>query len=171
MVEYNLHLKVMAIIQNAGGELVGRTRLQKVAYLSQLAGFSSDFSFEYRHYGPFSKELAEAMDIATGLQLVQEDERQAQWGARYSVYSIDLKVQNDDDRTRFVSAAAAINSIALELAATAAFLSLEDENRDPWEETCLRKPEKASNGNLAKAKEAYRTLMGLGTPEALPNIL
>ena len=40
--------KVAEIIRAAGGEIVGRTRLQKVAYLLELAGLGHGFRFEYR---------------------------------------------------------------------------------------------------------------------------
>ncbi len=176
MTGYNLHRKAAAIVKDAGGELVGRTRLQKITYLSQLAGFPSDFPFEYRHYGPYSEELAEAMEIAAGLQIATEDERRTNWGGWYSVYSAD-----DDDlptvenRTEFLTAAAEINAIELELAATAAFLYSEEGigreiDGDPWSETELRKPDKAAHGNLDKAKEAYKKLVVIDVPSALPQI-
>src|SRR3546814_13860554 len=80
MSEYKLHQSAAALVRDAGGELVGRTRLQKVAYLTQLAGFADDFQFDYRHFGPFSEELAEAMEIAAGLRFVVEEERHTEWG-------------------------------------------------------------------------------------------
>ena len=141
MAEYDLHEKAAAIVRDAGGQLVGRTRLQKVVYLAQLAGFAEDFPFEYRHYGPYSEELADAMDIAAGLRLVQEEEKESDWGGWYSIYRIEpansLGGPADADRADFVSAAAKVGAIQLELAATAAFL-YDDEgigrNRegDPW---------------------------------------
>ena len=87
---YDLHEKAVSIVHDAGGELVGRTRLQKVAYLCQLAGFSADFPFEYRHFGPFSEELADAMQIAIGLKRVREDERRTNWGAVAICVGIDF---------------------------------------------------------------------------------
>jgi uncharacterized protein len=75
------HLIATRIIQDAGGELVGRTRLQKVAYLTQLAGFGDEFEFEYRHCGPFSEDLARGMAIAAAFGQVKEVEREADWGA------------------------------------------------------------------------------------------
>jgi uncharacterized protein YwgA len=68
------------LVNEAGGQIVGRTRLQKVAYLTQLAGLGGDFAFEYRHYGPFSEDLASGMEIASGLGLVREEENRAVWG-------------------------------------------------------------------------------------------
>ena len=67
-------------VRDAGGELVGRTRLQKVAYLAQLAGFGDDFDFEYRHYGPFSEDLAAGIEIAALLGVWRKIERRADWG-------------------------------------------------------------------------------------------
>ena len=54
--------KVADIIRDAGGKVVGRTRLQKLGYLLELSGLGDGFSFEYRHYGPYSEELAAADD-------------------------------------------------------------------------------------------------------------
>jgi uncharacterized protein len=179
MTGYILHHRAAAIIQDAGGELIGRTRLQKVTYLAQLVGFSDDFSFEYKHYGPYSEELAEAMEIATGLSLVEEDERRADWGGRYSIYSSHggqvVGYVDDAHRRAFVRAAANIGAIELELAATAAFLYSsegfgQNGKGDPWVETARRKPEKASEGRLERAKVAYLGLAQLPVPQPLPHI-
>ena len=171
---YDLHVKAAAIIRDAGGRLVGRTRLQKVACLTQLAGFPSDFSFEYRHYGPYSEELAVAMEIAVGLDIVEEEERVSVSGALYSIYSTD-PADADGHRARFISVAAGIGAIELELAATAAYLYVEEgyrggRGRNPWTITTQRKPSKAAEGRLEKAKAAYRELCRIATPGALPAI-
>jgi hypothetical protein len=169
---YQLHKKVAELVWDSGGELVGRTRLQKVAYLSQLAGFSNDFEFEYRHYGPYSEELADASQIATGLKLMGKEERTTNWGGFYSIFSTTL-VGERSQRSSFVSVAAKIDAIALELAATAAFLYEReglgrDRSGDPWQETAKRKPEKSSR--LEDAKAAYRRLAAIVTPRPLPEI-
>ncbi|MDQ0395907.1 hypothetical protein [Labrys monachus] len=177
MSAYDLHERAASIVSDAGGELIGRTRLQKVAYLSRLAGFSDEFEFEYRHYGPFSDDLADAMKLATGLKLVTEEERRTDWGGWYSVFTT---VQQDGvrnlERANFISAAARIGAIELELAATAAFLFEvegfgKDGKDDPWEETARRKPEKAGNGRLQKARIAFRKLREIPTPIPLPEIV
>lgn len=72
--------KVTEIIRAAGGEIVGRTRLQKVAYLLELAGLGHGFSFEYRHYGPYSEDLALASRNADLLGFLEEEERPTSWG-------------------------------------------------------------------------------------------
>lgn len=179
MASYDLHKKAAALVHDAGGRLVGRTRLQKVAYLSKLAGFANDFAFEYRHFGPFSQDLAEATEIATGLGFVTEAEKQTEWGGWYSVYETNEERfgdgSKDENRARFIETASKISAVALELAATAAFLYDEegigkDNDGDPWEETRSLKPEKSTEGRLEQAKDAYRKLQELGTPVSLPPI-
>ena len=172
---YDLHVKAAAIVRDAGGRLVGRTRLQKVAYLTQLAGFAGDFPFEYHHYGPYSEELAEAMEIAVGLDIAQEDERVSASGASYSIYNADSVDADNGDRARFIEAAASIGAIELELAATAAYLYVEEgcrggRGRNPWSITAQRKPGKAADGRLKKAKAAYRKLLDSAPPGTLPPI-
>lgn len=174
----DLYHLAAALIRDAGGQLVGRTRLQKVAYLTQLAGFGNEFSFEYRHYGPFSEDLSNAIEIASAHGLVNEVEKQTDWGGWYSVYTIGdvTKLPMDRDRAHFVSIASQIGSIELELAATAAFLYSEEGigqsvDGDPWVETARRKPEKAEDGRLEKAKAAYKKLLTIDKHNKLPHIL
>ncbi len=163
------------LVDEAGGRLVGRTRLQKVACLAKLAGYLPEFDFEYRHYGPFSEALAGSMEIAAGLHLVNEKEEKADWGGWYSVYSkTDLTpVGHDNGRRHFVSEAAKISPITLELAATAAFLNAVEGLPAPecWAETARRKPEKAEGGRLEAAKRVYATLLRLTSPHPLPSII
>lgn len=179
MMGYNLHRKAAAIVRDAGGRLVGRTRFQKVVYLTQLAGFMEEFSFEYRFYGPYSEALTEAMEIAVGLGIVAEEEKESASGVYYSIYRIGPGFQCDDRtndaRTHFVKTAASVGAIALELAATAAFLHVEqgfgrEGKGDPWELTARHKPGKAANGRLDHAKRKYETLRGLDVPNPLPLI-
>jgi uncharacterized protein len=169
------HLIATRIVRDAGGELVGRTRLQKVAYLAQLAGFGDEFVFEYRHYGPFSEDLARGMAIASALGQVKEVEKQADWGGRYSVYSLDAPGDPEDPaRAAFVREAKKIGAVELELAATAAFFFVvegigRNHEGNPWEETRRRKPGKSDGGRLEHAMAAYENLRAaVKPPRALP---
>ena len=163
------------LIDEAGGQLVGRTRLQKVACLASLAGFLKEFPFEYRHYGPFSEKLAGSMEIATGLRIVEEKEERADWGGWYSIYRKTERtpIGHDDDRRKFISGAAEIGPILLELAATAAFLHATEGLSGPeaWAETARRKPDKADAGRLDLAKRAYKKLLSFKVPQPLPAIV
>jgi uncharacterized protein YwgA len=167
------HLAAARIVRDAGGVLIGRTRLQKIAYLVQLAGFGEDFLFEYRHYGPYSEGLAQAMEIAVALGPVDEEERVADWGGRYSIYNYKLSEDGsapNPDRTSFVQQAKRIDAVELELAATAAYLFVKEAVTDPWQETRRRKPGKAAEGRLERAAQAYDELRKMTTVKPLPKL-
>jgi hypothetical protein len=168
------HLVAARLVNEAGGELIGRTRLQKVACLAKLAGLLDTFEFEYRHYGPFSERLATSMDIAAGLRIVEEQDKRTAWGGSYSIYRETDRTPKGDNpiRCQFVTEAAKIGAIQLELAATAAFLHVDEglDGPEAWAETARRKPEKAQQGRLEAAQTAYRRLLRLQTPAALPAI-
>jgi hypothetical protein len=140
----------------------------------ELAGHLDDFAFEYRNYGPFSERLAGAMEIAAGLGFVREDERRADWGGWYSVYTKTDKTPAglDPDRRRFITEAAKIGPIELELLATAAFLNRTEglEPDEAWAETARRKPDKAAGGRLDAARRAYAGLLHLPQRTPLPAI-
>lgn len=164
-------MKAAEIVRDAGGQIVGRTKLQKVAYLLELTDQGSGFEFEYRHYGPYSEALTDAIRVADAFGLVTEEERTATWGGRYSIYKVNEELVGPcDSRAKFATAAAAISAVELELAATAAYLHVVENCPDAWKETERRKPEKAADGRLEKAKRAYRDLLELKTPKPLPNI-
>lgn len=165
--------RVAEIVRDAGGQIVGRTRLQKVAYLLELTGLGSGFEFEYRHYGPYSESLFDAAQTANAFGLLIEEERTAKWGGHYSIYSITDSVDKsvDECRFNFASRAAQVGAVELELAATAAYLFAVEHFSDPWAETVRRKPEKAAEGRLEKAREAYRSLLEFHTPKPLPQIV
>ncbi len=176
MTSHDPYLAAAKIVQDAGGELVGRTRLQKIAFLLNLAGFSDEFSFEYRHYGPYSEDLAQAMEIAAILGPINEEEKTADWGGRYSIYRVDDSVEESDPkRTAFVTHASKIDAVELELAATAAYLFSvekigENGNGNPWDETKRRKPSKATDVRLKKAAKAYDELRKLNTEKPLEKL-
>ena len=46
---------IMAIVRDAGGEITGRTRLQKIAYLLEAVGCGDGFHFFCKHHDPFSE--------------------------------------------------------------------------------------------------------------------
>ena len=176
MAKRDPHLAATRIIQDAGGELVGRTRLQKIAYLLQLAGYGDEFHFEYKHYGPFSDDLARGMEIASAIGQVQEDEQQSGWGGWYSVYRLPgSRTSDDPSRAEFVRLAKEVGAVELELAATAAFLFAVDgvgrtKTGNPWTETRARKPEKSGDGRLERAATEYARLRRFSTPTPLPDL-
>jgi uncharacterized protein len=165
--------KAAEIIRDAGGRIVGRTRLQKVAFLLELAGLGDGFRFEYKHYGPYSEELAEAIGVASLFGLVRIEDHPANWGGWYSTYEATPKAGDatSNQRSAFAREAAKVGAVELELAATAAYLAVVEGYSDPWRETARLKPEKAAKGRLESAKGAYRALMKLDVPHPLPKIV
>ncbi len=159
------------IIRDAGGKIVGRTRLQKIAYLLELVGLGADFHFEYRHYGPYSERLASAVSNAALLRAIGEEERATTWGGQYSVFTAEPDPMHDPPPVRLalIKQASQSDPVALELAATAAFLACEGEE-NPWNATARRKPEKADPIRLAQAKALYKQLSEMDTPRKLPNL-
>jgi hypothetical protein len=154
---------------DAGGEIVGRTKLQKTVYLLTLAGFEAQFRFGYKHYGPFSEQLADAADLAAAFDLISEREQRASWGGTYSIYTAPAGEPSErPSRVRLAREAARSDAVLLELAATAAYLA-EEGKHEPWAETARRKPDKAAGGRLDRAKELYARLR-IASDNALPEI-
>lgn len=162
--------RVADIVRDAGGKIVGRTRLQKIGYILELAGLGDGFRFEYRHYGPYSEELAVAARNAHLFGVLKEAEHPTSWGGTYSVYTTSAPSECKNlVRFELVRLAAEADPIELELAATAAFLA-QDGVKDPWDETARRKPEKVQGEQLSNAKLLYRRLSKLKVPNRLPRI-
>ena len=161
---------IVAIVRDAGGEITGRTRLQKIAYLLEVVGFGDGFHFSYKHYGPFSEGVAASAMKGVLLRCIAEVERQADWGGVYSIYSVDA--EQDDrvppGRRELARRAKESDAVVLELAATAVFLSREGYD-DPWSETERRKPEKSQSGRLTQAKELLAELKRISVPIPLPD--
>lgn len=149
--------KVQSIIADAGGEIVGRTRLQKTAYLLEVAGVGDGFYFDYHHYGPYSEDLTNAASLAHLAGQIKEEERATSWGGFYSIYTTAPSSQTNGTRQRLAQTAAKASAVVLELAATAAYFA-ENGKGDPWQETKARKPDKADGGRLDEAKKLYGEL-------------
>lgn len=165
-------LKATKIVRDAGGKIVGRTRLQKIAYLLTVSGLEEGFHFAYKHYGPYSEELAQATEDASLFGYLREEQQQADWGGIYSIYFAEPDssgVSPLPARRQILDAAVKADAVVLELTATAIFLA-EEGHSSPWDETERRKPEKAEGGRIGKAKDLYRQLKKIQTPIPLPEI-
>lgn len=160
--------KVAQIVAASGGQVVGRTRLQKITYFLSVAGFEDSFEFAYKHYGPFSEELATAASLAKIFGELQEIEKPASWGGTYSIFSTHIQIEHAI-KSDFAKQAANAEAIPLELAATAVFLA-QDGYDDAWNETKRRKPEKSTDENISKAKALLTKLSALETPKDIPDI-
>lgn len=95
-------LQLATLLSWAGGPgLQGRKRLQKVVYFLQQAGCPLDCRYTLHHFGPYSRDVADACDEMVAADLVEECASQEPWGTQYS-YKLAPKTQEllnqvDDD--------------------------------------------------------------------------
>lgn len=160
-----------AIVFDADKSIVGRTRLQKLACLFELAGVGAGFSFSYHHYGPYSKELSVSVDDASAIGLLDETITKKNWG-EYSSYQVsgesDLSTDHSAVRSQLASIAKAAGNVEFELAVTAAFISARGIGA-PWDEVRKRKPLKVDK--IPAAKKLYAKILTVDTITDLPAII
>ena len=163
---------VADIVRDAGGEIVGWFRLQRTAYLLEVAGLGSGFRFFCRGGGPHSSPLYDSAMVGTYLGKLKETELVADWGGIYSVFEVDDRPDESVPvaRRQLASQAAKASSLLLGLAATAVYISREG-CANPWAETERRMPDSAENGRLEKAKALLRQLKRIDVPDPLPDIV
>jgi uncharacterized protein YwgA len=166
----DLAVRVANVVRDAGGRVVGRTKLQKMIYLLVASGLEENVPFVYKHYGPFSEQAADAARSASLLGHLTEKEEVSSWGGGYSVYTVEQAFSDDSPRHALLGLGVNANSVELELAATALFLFKEEKSSSPWQETARRKPEKAAHGRLESAKLLYGHLRSIQTPVPLPEL-
>ena len=153
------------VVQLNGGKLVGKTRLQKTFYFLELYGLGADLDFQYHHYGPYSEDLSLGVDDAVALDVLSLDWKAGN-NAPYAVFSVASSNSicadgKSESRKKVLSVLNNYDSISLELAATADFLSKVGYADDPWAETRVRKSTKATRERMEKAKTLLSELQGL----------
>jgi uncharacterized protein YwgA len=161
------------IVRDAGGQIVGRTPLQKIAYIFEAVGLVAGFPFRYKHYGPYCEQLVDAAQTTRIFGMLNEQETHAAWGGVYSIYYslLPTEVRVPEARLQLARELVSADAVELELAATAIFLAYEHERfQDPWGETARRKPDKADSGRLQRAHQLYQRLRSVPTTMPLPAI-
>ncbi len=165
---------VAGVVAAAGGRLIGRVRLQKAIYLLDQLGLQSGFTYEYHHFGPFSREVDIAtLDAQEFLGLKEEFARRESDGARYSIFNFNGPVGEDAygtlGRERASSLLATFegtNVTVLELAATIDWLWRFERSNDWRSELVKRKGQKVENGKLDRALDLLSSL-GLSPQEPI----
>ena len=144
------------------GELVGRTRLQKRAYLLHRCGAEFTLNFAYHHYGPYSFDLADGLTDARAEGLIEIEEKPGRYGIQYAIFRLKGDVDHPERLGKLpVSAARRLlkimeqepSDIVLEIAATIIFLRDEGGYAcQPVEELKVRKPLKATEHRIDRAR-------------------
>lgn len=170
---------VVGTVALNGGELVGRTRMQKQVYLLDRCGGDFGLRYTYHRYGPYSGELAAGCADAKAEQRIETEEEYGRHGVPYTIFR-SRAGSTPPERLGGLDAAGAraalekmgqVSDIVLELAATIVFL------RDEWryfdkgnvsavEETKARKPLKGTEERIGRALELVDAL-GLDAKSAL----
>ncbi len=158
---------VFTLVALSGGEVVGRTRLQKEAYLLDRCGANLQIPFTYHHYGPYSFELANGWTDAAAEDRITITENPGRHGVPYSTFKLNASPSEDPDSLGDLMSEDArdklekmrqASDIVLELAATIAFLWQRGYGERAVEEVRLRKPLKARGERVEKALALLRDL-------------
>ncbi len=155
---------VAELIALNGGEIIGKIRLQKIAYLMEAAGLGIGLDYDYHHYGPYSTDLAQAAEDARFLGLIEYDERPGYHEVPYAVFSLredeiqPTAAKASRERAIAITAMKDYSAVDLEIAATAAYLKLNGFEESVEEELQARKPTKATPQRIAKARRLLEKL-------------
>ena len=159
---------VVNMIVLYGGELVGRTRLQKQAYLLHRCGGEFQLDFVYHHYGPYSFGLADGLTDARAEGQIEIEEKPGRYGIRYAKFRLRENIQQphglgkltENDAFRLLRIMKEeVSDIVLEIAATIVFLRDEGGYGDQAvAETKVRKPLKATAQRVRQALALLRKL-------------
>jgi uncharacterized protein len=159
-------IDIATLIEAAGGEIVGKTRLQKLVYLLDQVGIPTGFSFSYHHYGPYSEELSDAVDDAIVFRDIKAEQRRRSDGVPYTVYR-SLRAHPDERTKQILASDAATAAIrgsshrsatVLELAATIHWLTSVEGVPDWISELRRRKGVKTEAGRAEKALALLKEL-------------
>lgn len=158
-------ISVAQLIRLNGGELVGKTRLQKSAYFLEAKGAGFGFDFNYHRFGPYSEELTNCADDAKALNLIDVDWKKTQDGMSFAVfYSKSFEALDDEKdvyRHRVLNVLKKYSAVEIELAATADFLKHNGFENDPWAETHRRKASKVNDVRLKRSKQLLDELAAI----------
>ena len=152
---------IAKIVALNGGQLTGKTRLQKTAYFLEEFNLGNDADFEYYYYGPYSEEISTAADDARALGYISTEWNRTKAGTEFAIFKSNIEIpSNKEDRRRqkILSILDRYDAVSVELAATADFLSKNGYGDDPWGETARRKEDKATQERLDKAKSLLSAL-------------
>jgi hypothetical protein len=88
-----VHLAILAV----GGEVNGKTKLQKTVYfLGILTGHIGELGYGPHFYGPYSPDVEEALDRLSGLGFLDQTERNLGYSeSGFEVVRYDMRLSRD----------------------------------------------------------------------------
>lgn len=157
------------VLAAAEGRIVGRVRLQKIFYLLHQCGLGAGVHFQYHHYGPYSKQLDEALDRAKTFHGIREKtEYRSSDGIPYSTFSFlvegshavpdQIGELNSATARRLIADMKEAPSSVLELAATIHWIA-NKEHLAAWRPELQRRKGSIAIGN--RVERALDLLRGL----------
>lgn len=155
---------VSALIVANDGQIVGKTRLQKMTYLLEAKSIGFGIEFDYHDFGPYSAEVAFAADDAESLGYIDTEERFGYHSVPYTVFKSTSVAPSFDDNAKIdrirvaLGVMAPYSALVLELAATAAYLERSGYTETRWDEVRKRKPLKATDDRVESAKGLLKEL-------------
>jgi uncharacterized protein YwgA len=159
---------LLKLVEASGGSLDTRIRIQKEAFLLALKGYRHfrPQSFVYHHYGPFSREVSDAVQSAVSGGLLEEREEIFPDGSKkYSYHLSDAGRAFSDDEVlsdvvrEYAAFLGKQHWRALELAATVAYL--EARKRISSREDAFAMAEKLKPETVQHAANARKILQEL----------
>ncbi len=149
-----------AVLQAAGGEIVGRIRLQKIVYLLEQLGMNGSLNFAYYHFGPYSEDVSRALDLETlTSRRLSETEAQTQAGYTFSIFrtkTTEARPEKVGDlpmarASALIQIMKAPTSTEIELAATIHWLRHHEKIADWRKELGIRKGAKGTPDRVKRA--------------------
>jgi uncharacterized protein YwgA len=160
---------IVDIVALSGGRLVGRTRMQKTAYLLDAKGMKSGAAYYYYNFGPFSDEVADGISDSKFVgSLVEKIGHRQTDGSPFSIFESGRPANQitalgnlkRSDAINILNRLSAASSTVLELAATIHWLTFVEKVADWRTELKRRKGAKVDNGRMGKAADLL-TQLGL----------
>lgn len=149
---------VIGVVALNGGEMVGKTRLQKTLYLLESAGLGAGIDFDYHHYGPYSAAAAIATDFAVMSSSLISKERPGYHQVPYTVFSTNERAPNRlgsmsaDVAQEKLALLGSYSALELEIAATILYVEKAGLGADPIAEVKRLKPLKATSKRVRRAQ-------------------
>lgn len=82
-------MALISAIMTGSQRIVGRTKIQKIAYLVNICGWNVFTDFEYHYYGPYSETLSSELVSLVENKWVRERQEITEQGNSLYIYSLD----------------------------------------------------------------------------------